>query len=153
MAAATLAFRPRGLGLLDTGEVRDTVKMAQKAREVGSSGHRHHTARHRRSPQRPIFCLTHAQENTEVYAPMTSRVAHAVLIDVISTASCTELRPADVEPPAGGQGQPLGPAVADPPERPRRKALAMRVFVASLATETNTFSPIPTDRRAFEDAF
>lgn len=28
----------------------------------------------------------------------------------------------------------------------------MRVFVASLATETNTFSPIRTDRRAFEDA-
>ncbi|MHB2169594.1 M81 family metallopeptidase [Alsobacter sp. R-9] len=29
----------------------------------------------------------------------------------------------------------------------------MRIFVASLATETNTFSPIPVDRHAFEDAF
>ncbi|MGX1744291.1 M81 family metallopeptidase [Bosea sp. NPDC055353] len=29
----------------------------------------------------------------------------------------------------------------------------MRVFVASLATETNTFSPIRIDRGAFEDAF
>ena len=29
----------------------------------------------------------------------------------------------------------------------------MKIFVASLATETNTFSPIPVDRRAFEDAF
>lgn len=29
----------------------------------------------------------------------------------------------------------------------------MKMFVASLATETNTFSPIPTDRAAFEDAF
>lgn len=29
----------------------------------------------------------------------------------------------------------------------------MRVFVASLATETNTFSPIRIDRAAFEDAF
>ncbi len=29
----------------------------------------------------------------------------------------------------------------------------MKIFVASLATETNTFSPIPTDRAAFEDAF
>lgn len=29
----------------------------------------------------------------------------------------------------------------------------MRLFVASLATETNTFSPIRVDRRAFEDAF
>ncbi|WP_336055094.1 M81 family metallopeptidase [Nitratireductor sp. CH_MIT9313-5] len=29
----------------------------------------------------------------------------------------------------------------------------MRVFTASLATETNTFSPVPTDREAFEMAF
>ena len=29
----------------------------------------------------------------------------------------------------------------------------MRIFTASLATETNTFSPIPTDRHAFEAAF
>lgn len=29
----------------------------------------------------------------------------------------------------------------------------MRVFAASLATETNTFSPLPTDRQAFLDAF
>jgi microcystin degradation protein MlrC len=29
----------------------------------------------------------------------------------------------------------------------------MRMFVASLATETNTFSPLPVDRRAFERAF
>jgi len=29
----------------------------------------------------------------------------------------------------------------------------MRVFVASLATETNTFSPLPTDRDSFEAAF
>lgn len=29
----------------------------------------------------------------------------------------------------------------------------MRMFVASLATETNTFSPLPVDRRAFEAAF
>ncbi len=29
----------------------------------------------------------------------------------------------------------------------------MRVFTASLATETNTFSPVPTDRSSFETAF
>jgi microcystin degradation protein MlrC len=29
----------------------------------------------------------------------------------------------------------------------------MRIFAASLATETNTFAPFPTDRRAFEQAF
>ena len=31
--------------------------------------------------------------------------------------------------------------------------LAMRIFTASLATETNTFSPVPTDRASFEMAF
>src|ERR1700710_1307338 len=29
----------------------------------------------------------------------------------------------------------------------------MRIFPASLATETNTFSPVPTDRASFEMAF
>ena len=29
----------------------------------------------------------------------------------------------------------------------------MKIFMAGLATETNSFSPIPTGRRAFEDAF
>ncbi|MBN9026291.1 MAG: M81 family metallopeptidase, partial [Rhizobiales bacterium] len=29
----------------------------------------------------------------------------------------------------------------------------MRIFAASLATETNTFSPVPTDRASFEMAF
>jgi microcystin degradation protein MlrC len=31
--------------------------------------------------------------------------------------------------------------------------MSMRIFAAGLATETNTFSPIPTDRRSFEDEF
>ena len=30
---------------------------------------------------------------------------------------------------------------------------SMRIFTASLATETNTFSPVPTDRASFEAAF
>lgn len=29
----------------------------------------------------------------------------------------------------------------------------MRIFTASLATETNTFSPVPTDIDAFKAAF
>lgn len=31
--------------------------------------------------------------------------------------------------------------------------MSLRVFTASLATETNTFSPVPTDRLSFEEAF
>ncbi len=29
----------------------------------------------------------------------------------------------------------------------------MRIFTASLGTETNTYAPIPTDRSAFESTF
>ena len=36
---------------------------------------------------------------------------------------------------------------------PPPRAMALRIFTASLATETNTFSPIPTDRASFEMAF
>lgn len=36
---------------------------------------------------------------------------------------------------------------------PNNKRMQMRIFTASLATETNTFSPVPTDRASFEMAF
>jgi len=36
---------------------------------------------------------------------------------------------------------------------PNNKRTQMRIFTASLATETNTFSPVPTDRASFEMAF
>ncbi len=39
----------------------------------------------------------------------------------------------------------------DPPRKGEGKPL--RIFTASLATETNTFSPVPTDRASFEMAF
>jgi microcystin degradation protein MlrC len=35
----------------------------------------------------------------------------------------------------------------------KRPGIFMRIFTASLATETNTFSPVPTDRASFEQAF
>lgn len=86
MAAATLRPGDVALCFSHTGEVRDTVKMAQKAREVGASiiaVTRPDTAL---AAAADILLAVDAQENTEVYAPMTSRVAHAVLIDVIATA-------------------------------------------------------------------
>jgi RpiR family carbohydrate utilization transcriptional regulator len=60
--------------------------MAEKAREVGAlviSVTRPGTAL---AAAADIVLAVDAQENTEVYAPMTSRVAHAVLIDIVSTA-------------------------------------------------------------------
>ena len=48
--------------------------------------------------------------------------------------------------------------MADGFEQPARACLPpkfskMRVFTASLGSETNTFAPIPTDRAAFEGTF
>ncbi|MDF2810202.1 MAG: hypothetical protein K0S56_1233 [Microvirga sp.] len=85
MAAATLWPGDVALCFSHTGEVRDTVKIAQKAREVGAvviAVTRPGTAL---AAAADILLAVDAQENTEVYAPMTSRVAHAVLIDVIAT--------------------------------------------------------------------
>ena len=38
-------------------------------------------------------------------------------------------------------------------QRPLERPMTMRIFTASFATETNTFSPVPTDRASFEAAF
>lgn len=86
MAAATLGPGDVALCFSHTGEVGDTVKMAQMARQVGAtvvSVTRPETTLARAAD---VLLAVDAQENTEVYAPMTSRVAHAVLIDVIATA-------------------------------------------------------------------
>lgn len=86
MAAATLQPGDVVLCFSHTGEVRDTVKMANKAREVGARVigiTRPGTAL---AAATDILLAVDAHENTEVYTPMTSRVAHAVLLDVIATA-------------------------------------------------------------------
>ncbi|WP_110374350.1 SIS domain-containing protein [Chelatococcus asaccharovorans] len=86
MAAATLGSGDVVLCFSHTGEIRDTLKMANKAREVGARvialtrpGTALAAAAH-------ILLAIDAHENTEVYAPMTSRIAHAVLLDIIVTA-------------------------------------------------------------------
>lgn len=86
MAAATLRPGDAALCFSHTGEVSDTVKMAQKAREVGAAVIGVTRPNSTLAATSDIILAIDAQENTEVYAPMTSRIAHAVIIDVIATA-------------------------------------------------------------------
>lgn len=86
LAAATLRPGDVALCFSHTGMVKDTVTMAKKARECGArviSITKPNTALANASD---IVLAIDTHENTEIYAPMTSRVAHATLIDIIATA-------------------------------------------------------------------
>ncbi|WP_116654993.1 SIS domain-containing protein [Pelagibacterium sediminicola] len=86
LAAASLRPGDVALCFSHTGMVRDTEAMALKARECGAvvvSVTRPDTAL---SAASDIVLAIDAHENTEIYAPMLSRVAHAVLLDIITTA-------------------------------------------------------------------
>ncbi|MBX3537185.1 MAG: SIS domain-containing protein [Chelatococcus sp.] len=86
MAAATLGPRDVVLCFSHTGEIRDTVKMAMKAREVGACVIALTKPGTALAAAADILLAIDAHENTEVYAPMTSRIAHAVVLDIIVTA-------------------------------------------------------------------
>jgi RpiR family carbohydrate utilization transcriptional regulator len=86
LAAATLRPGDVALCFSHTGMVRDTVTMAKKAKECGAkviSITKPDTALAAASD---ILLAIDTHENTEIYAPMTSRVAHATLIDIIATS-------------------------------------------------------------------
>lgn len=85
LAAASLRPGDVALCFSHTGMVRDTEAMALKARECGAtvvSVTRPDTALAAASD---IVLTIDTHEDTEIYAPMVSRVAHAVLLDIIST--------------------------------------------------------------------
>jgi RpiR family carbohydrate utilization transcriptional regulator len=86
MAAATLRPGDVALCFSHTGEVGDTVKMAHMARQVGATVVAVTRPETTLANAADVLLGVDAQENTEVYAPMASRIAHAVLIDVIATA-------------------------------------------------------------------
>ncbi|MBZ6079006.1 SIS domain-containing protein [Microvirga puerhi] len=86
MASATLRPGDVAMCFSHTGEVSDTVKMAQMARHVGATVVAVTRPGTTLADAADVLLAVDAKENTEVYAPMTSRIAHAVLIDVIATA-------------------------------------------------------------------
>lgn len=86
LAAASLRPGDVALCFSYTGMVRDIEAIALKARECGA------TVIAVTRPATALSAAAHlvleidAHENTEIYMPMSSRVAHAVLIDIIATA-------------------------------------------------------------------
>lgn len=86
LAAATLQPGDVALCFSHTGMVRDTVKMARKARECGATVVCITKANTALAQESDIVLAIDTHENTEIYSPMTSRVAHATLIDIITTA-------------------------------------------------------------------
>lgn len=86
LAAATLQPNDVALCFSHTGMVRDTVKMAHKARECGATVICVTKANTALAQKSHIVLAIDTHENTEIYSPMTSRVAHATLIDIITTA-------------------------------------------------------------------
>jgi RpiR family carbohydrate utilization transcriptional regulator len=86
LAAATLRPGDVALCFSHTGMVRDTVIMAEKARECGAVVVTITKPETDLARAGDINLAIDTHENTEIYAPMTSRVAHATLIDIIATA-------------------------------------------------------------------
>ena len=86
LAAATLRPGDVALCFSHTGMVKDTVTMARKARECGAKVISITKANTALAQTSDIVLAIDTHENTEIYAPMTSRVAHATLIDIIATA-------------------------------------------------------------------
>lgn len=86
LAAASLRPGDVALCFSYTGMVRDIERMARAARGCGATViavTRPDTALAAASD---IVLAIDAHENTEIYAPMVSRVAHAVLLDIIATS-------------------------------------------------------------------
>lgn len=97
LAAASLRPGDVALCFSHTGMIRDIEAMAIKAHECGAtvvSITRPGTAL---SAVSDIVLGIDAHENTEIYSPMISRIAHAALLDIITTTMALRGGPALLE--------------------------------------------------------
>lgn len=86
LAAASLRSGDVALCFSHTGMVRDIEMMAQSARDCGAKVISVTRPGSALAEASDVLLAVDVHENTEIYAPMVSRVAHAVLIDIICTA-------------------------------------------------------------------
>lgn len=93
LAAASLRRRDVALCFSHTGMIRDAVKMAEAARQRGATTIAFSRADTALSKACDLVLAIDSSENTEIYAPMTSRVAHAVMIDIVATSLTLRLGP------------------------------------------------------------
>lgn len=94
MAAATLRPGDVALCFSHSGMVRDTIRMAVKAHEQGARVICVTRPGTELARNCDILLAVDPHEDTEIYAPMISRVAHAALIDILSTALALRFGPA-----------------------------------------------------------
>ncbi|WP_372618160.1 SIS domain-containing protein [Falsiroseomonas sp.] len=96
MAAVTLAPGDVAIGFSYTGQLRDVVRIATLARERGATVIVVTRARSTLARAADIVIPVDTPEDTFVYAPMTTRLAHLAVVDLISTAVALRAGPAGI---------------------------------------------------------
>ena len=86
MSAATLKPGDVALGFADTGRVRDVLLTAKMVRQQGATLISFTRSNSPLARISDIVVGIDTLENTFVYAPMTTRLAHLAVVDVIATA-------------------------------------------------------------------
>ena len=86
MAAVTLTAADVAIGFSYTGQIRDVVRTAELARESGATVIVVTRSRSALTRAADIVIPVDTREDTFIYAPMTTRLAHLAVIDLLSTA-------------------------------------------------------------------
>lgn len=86
MAAVTLGPRDVAIGFSYTGQIRDMVRVATLARQQGATVVAVTRPRTALARAAHIVIPVDTPEDTFVYAPMTTRLAHLAVVDLLSTA-------------------------------------------------------------------
>ncbi len=86
MAAVTLGPQDVAIGFSYTGQIRDMVRVATLARQQGATVVAVTRPRTALARAAHIVIPVDTPEDTFVYAPMTTRLAHLAVVDLLSTA-------------------------------------------------------------------
>lgn len=120
LAAATLRKGDVAICFSHTGMVADTLKMAERARAIGATVIGVTKPGTALAEASDILLAVDAHENTEIYAPMISRVVHGATIDIVATAMAIKFGPAHFERLREAKDS-LSDLRINPPEASRRK--------------------------------
>ncbi|WP_270934861.1 SIS domain-containing protein [Falsiroseomonas oryzae] len=96
MAAVTLTPADVAIGFSYTGQIRDMVRTATLARERGATVIAVTRPRTAFARVAHIVIAVDTPEDTFVYAPMTTRLAHLAVVDLLSTAVAVRAGPGGV---------------------------------------------------------
>ncbi|GGA61691.1 SIS domain-containing protein [Pelagibacterium lentulum] len=120
LAAATLRRGDVAICFSHTGMVADTLKMAERAQAIGATVIGVTKPGTALAYASDILLAVDAHENTEIYAPMISRVVHGATIDIVATAMALKFGPKHFERLREAKDS-LSDLRINPPERSRRE--------------------------------